>query len=148
MSWNKEEAVQIGRMEEQLDNIAEDIKEHAPRLTSLETFANRTKGVLAFLSIVGSIIAVVLFTGCATAKTHCSYSDDGKLTRAWSRSTVVGKGDTEITVEACNGILFETHDTGLSDNAADLAKAAAEAAAKASAAGSLATAVSTLIGNP
>lgn len=138
MSWSTEEAIQVTRMEEQLNSIAQDLIAYAPRITALETFVNRTKGVLAFLSIIGSILVVLLMTGCATAKTHCSYGADGQLTRAWSRSTVVGKGDTEILVDACTGIIFETHDTGLSDNTAELSKAVAKSAAQATAAGAAA----------
>jgi len=135
MTWSAKEAHQIGRMEGTLDGIKDSLAMQEPRVSKLEEFQNRAKGALKVigvaLSIGASIVAAILISGCATAKTHCTYDDKGKVKTQWSRSTVIGKGDTDMTIEACIGILFETSDTGISNNAVKVVEKAVEAGVKA-----------------
>jgi hypothetical protein len=127
MTWTPDEARTIGRIETKIDQALS----FGPRVSKLETFANRAKGVLAFLSLAGSILAVVLMSGCVTAKTHCAYAADGTLQKAWTRTTIVGKGDTAIAINACKKLDFSTADTGLSDNGVEAFEKAAKAAVRA-----------------
>ena len=97
MSWNSTEAEQIGRMEQKLDDIVEDVKEHGPRLVTLETFTNRVKGVLAVALFVGGLVTTILLTGCAHFHNK-GYYPDGQLKRDVV-STILGKGETTLVIE-------------------------------------------------
>ena len=93
-----------------------------------------------------AILACLLLVGCVTVKNRCLYdSDTGKLRYKMIRSTIIGKGDTNVTVDACRKVVFETHGTGISDNFAALAAAIAESARKASLAGAASSVIESLI---
>ncbi|MEE9571081.1 MAG: hypothetical protein V3W02_05200 [Gammaproteobacteria bacterium] len=110
MSWSAKEAQQIGRIETKVDQALA----FAPRITALETWVNRGKGILAFLSVIGSIVAVLLISGCAYA-TQTAYFQTGEVC-ARTRSFVVGTGETEQVSNACGDYGYSTRHTGLSNN--------------------------------
>lgn len=95
------------------------------RIRKLEEFANRVKGIAAFLSLVGGIVATVVMMGCAHYH-HRTYVD-GQLSSD-TVSTVIGTGDTTFIGEHEE---YTTSDTGLSDNGKDAIKEAVEAGVRA-----------------
>lgn len=116
MALTNDEAQQIGRIEAKLDFVVETMTTDSTRISALEAFANRAKGVLAFLSLAASILAGVLLLGCAHSHTRTYYAD-GSL-KCSSATTVLGQGQVEVLVESedCPDTIYESTDTGISDN--------------------------------
>jgi hypothetical protein len=75
--------------------------------------------ILARIAIVVTIFAFCLSTGCATSYNRCTFKSGQFEVTGESQSRVVGKGVTESLVENdfCGDLLYETAETGLSDNA-------------------------------
>lgn len=99
------------------------------RLDDLESFANKAKGVAAFLSLIIGILGSVLLMGCAHAHVR-TYFPTGEL-QCDSVTTVVGRGDVEVLVESdeCPDTIYESRDTGLSDNGVEAINKVAEGVA-------------------
>lgn len=137
MPWTSEEAQQVGRIEAKVDALLATANSHSERITGLETFANRVKGVLAFISLVGGILGAVVMMGCAHAHTR-TYYPDGEL-KCNSATTVFGRGEVEVLVESddCPDTIYESNDTGLSDNGAEAIGNVAEGLAAGAAKGVL-----------
>jgi len=118
------EAQQIGRIEERVNYVAKTLDAHAPRLSILETHMNRVKGVLAFLSAVAALSAVLFFTGCAHYH-NTTFHPDGSVMKDIA-STVLGSGDTTLLIQCEGGEQsYTTRATGISDNALKAAQAGA-----------------------
>jgi len=71
--------------------------------------------------IYASILALIawLIFGCASMRTTCEYSNEGRLLTYSLHSTVVGTGETEVISTDCAALAYSTEDTGLSDNGKD-----------------------------
>jgi hypothetical protein len=119
---SSDESQQIGRIEAKVDILLETDGKFDTRLTILERFTNRAKGILAFLTFVGSVLAVVLMQGCSHfhVKTYAA----GELTT-----------DTVITIfgtsEATLGNIYTTEGGGVSENFKDTVKESVEAGVRA-----------------
>ncbi len=76
-----------------------------------------------------ALCTILLVAGCATMHQTCRY-EGGQLVKQTTRSTVIGTGETELTSSRCAEIVYSTHDTGFSDNAAKVIEAVAAGVAK------------------
>ena len=130
MSWSSEEAIQIGRMEQKLDDITEDNRAYARRLTAVEVFMHRVKGAAALLTAAASVIAVFFLSGCAHQHIR-TYYVTGEI-KCDSLTTVLGQGEVSVLVESaeCPDTIYESVGTGLSNNGKDALGVIAEGAAR------------------
>lgn len=130
MSWSPEESQQIGRMEQKLDDIAEDNRANGQRLTTVETFMNRAKGFAAFIVTAASIATLFFVAGCAHQHIK-TYYPTGDL-KCDSLTTVWGQGQVAVLVESddCPDTIYESEGTGLSDNGKAALGVIAEGAAR------------------
>ena len=121
MSWNAEEARQIGRIEEKVDTITAMVADHETRLRTGERWRNRLMGasfvIGAALTAVSRNLGMflipiaLLVTGCAIS-TVTRYNGDGtKSVRA--TSLAVFRNTIDVRAPA---IRLRTHRPGLSDN--------------------------------
>jgi len=133
MTWTPDEARQIGRLETSLKAISTALVEVKPRVTELETFANRVKGVLAVIMFGGSILAIVLMSGCTTTKTACRIKTPTTEYTGIVRTTVIGKGDSDISAmgNRCGDFTATSKDGGISDNGVRVIENAVAAGVKA-----------------
>ncbi len=130
MSWNSEEGQQIGRIEAKVDDLVTHQKANGKRLSAVETWQNKAKGVVALLALTSGIIAALIWTGCAHAHVK-TYYPDGAL-HCNAVTTVLGQGDVAVLVESdeCPDTIYESDATGLSDNGVKALEKAVEAAVK------------------
>jgi hypothetical protein len=126
---SSEESQQIGRIEAKVDILIDSDTRMGGRVTALEKFSNRVKGVLAFITFFGSIIGLVIVQGCA--HWHHKEFADGELISS-TVSTVIGTGETSYILQCEHGVeAYTTADTGISTNGKDLAADAVAAGVKA-----------------
>lgn len=97
------------------------------RIRKLESFVNRAKGIAAFLSLVGGIVATVIMMGCAHMHQR-TYHADGTLATD-TVSTVFGRGETYLVAND-EETEYLTTGTGISDNATKLGGEIAEGAVR------------------
>jgi hypothetical protein len=114
MGLSTVEAQQMGRIEAKVDILIDTDRSHDGRISVLERFTNRAKGVLAFITFLGGILAVVLVSGCAHFQ-RTEYADGARISS--TTATVFGTGETSF-VHTCgeDAEAYTTKDTGLSDN--------------------------------
>jgi hypothetical protein len=62
------------------------------------------------------LLVVMLGTGCAVMRQHCSYYKNGIMENYRIRSAIVGTGETEMVSTDCAVAGYSTRDTGLSNN--------------------------------
>jgi hypothetical protein len=113
------------------------------RIRKLESFANKVKGVAAFISLVGGIVATVFMMGCAHMHQR-TYNPDGTLASD-TVSTVFGRGETYL-IATDDATEYLTTGTGISDNATKLGGEIAEGAVKGIVGSAAADAVAPLVG--
>jgi hypothetical protein len=116
MGLNTHEAQQMGRIEAKVDILIDTDRALDGRITVLERFTNRAKGIVAFITFLGGILAVVLVSGCAHFHSK-TYDPNGAITSS-TVSTVIGRGDTVYLRQCIEGGFegYTTSDTGLSEN--------------------------------
>jgi len=80
------------------------------------------------LVILGTTFLLLASVCCATTKTYCSLEIGDVKYRGIVRTTVIGKGKTDIaaTGNACGGFTANTQGTGLSAEAANALKEIAD----------------------
>ena len=123
MALTPQESQQLGRIEAKVGHIHDTLKEHVadetPRLVKLERHVSWVKGVLAVISVLFTIGCAFIIGGCAHSHTR-TYFPDGKL-KCNSATTVLGQGQVDVLVESdeCPDTIYESNDTGLSDNGKD-----------------------------
>lgn len=84
------------------------------------------------LVILGTTFLLLASVCCATTKTFCSLEFQGIKYRGIVRTTVIGKGTTDIeaTKNVCGEFTAKTHDTGISEQMANAIKEIADVVSK------------------
>lgn len=138
MSWNSDEARQIGRIETKLDTFANAHDDLTKRVSTTESFMHKTKGVLAVFTVVAGLATAYFLSGCATAYTQCDYdATSTKLTESVGWSNVLGKGTIDNMVTPCKNLLHESEGTGLDEGTLRAIEALSKIAPSAAAASAL-----------
>lgn len=101
------------------------------RVGKLEEFSNRAKGILAFLTLVGGIAFTVWASGCAHQHVRTFYPTGEP--ECDLVTTVIGGGTISVLVEdeICPDTIYESTDTGITDNGKEVITEAVEAGVRA-----------------
>ena len=93
---------------------------------------NKIKGVLAFLTVTVGVAAALFFSGgCAHSHVKTFYPTGKK--QCDLVTTVLGQGEVAVLIESdtCPDSIYESENTGLSDNGVEALERAVEAGVKA-----------------
>ena len=125
------ESQQMGRIEEGVKTLVDRADGQEQRVLKLESHSAWTRGALAVLSLLFTLGCAYIATGCA--HTHVATFYPNGQPKCDTATTVLGQGNVSALVEGdgCPDTLYESNDTGLSDNGVEVIEKAVAAGVRA-----------------